>query len=117
MHILTFENLKHLDHGSLVLALDEALRQVYRDCDDRPGLKKPRSIKLTLEFTPQLKEDEKNLNWVAVTGKIGTNVPDKSTTVHMKAVHKRGGFGFEDDTASLEYDPDQKVLQEQEGGE
>ena len=46
MKILKFESLDKIDNGSVALAVDQALHQMWLDCEDRPTLEKPRKVNL-----------------------------------------------------------------------
>lgn len=56
IHELTLDTIKHLQGGAIAEAWQQELRKLVLDCEDRPGVKKPREIKLTITVVPEVGE-------------------------------------------------------------
>lgn len=102
--ILTFETLGDVDDGSIRVAVDQALRSLFHDLNDRPGLKKSRKLTLNIDFTPRT-SDQGHLDDVAVGFQIKTSSPAKQTAVLMAV--KGSGLAFQ---ASVPDNPNQEPL-------
>lgn len=107
MEILTLETLPQFDDGAVAVAFNRALTNAFRDCYDRPTVSKPREITLKLVIKPEV---DANLERATVEAVIGEKIPPKSTARSVRAVTKRNGFGFETDTRSVDFDPDQRAF-------
>lgn len=88
----SLESLAHLDNGRLRAGLDQALRRAQTDCTDRPGLKKPRRITLTIDMTP-VPNEAGDLESCDVAFQVTEKTPNRQSKVYnMKATP--GGLLF-----------------------
>lgn len=88
----SLESLAHLDNGRLRAGLDQALRRAQNDCTDRPGLKKPRRITLTIDMTP-VPNEAGDLDSCDVAFQVTERTPNRQSKVYnMKAT--AGGLLF-----------------------
>lgn len=74
MSELVAASLENIDQGNLVKMVNDALVRMYRDCNDRPNLQKPRTVTLCIELTPKVREDNGQL-FVEVQGGVNSNLP------------------------------------------
>lgn len=54
---MNFSNIADIDKGKVALVLNHALRQIFRDCQDRPGDKGKRKVVFTITATPVVDKD------------------------------------------------------------
>jgi hypothetical protein len=101
---LNFESLGEVDHGSLRVAVDQALTQAYRDMADRPSLKKARKVELIIEYKPE-SDERGELTYIDVNFSIKASMPPKSLSAPMKA----GRSGPEFQPAAPD-NPDQSTI-------
>ncbi len=52
----TAKSLLEVDSGSVALAIDKEIKRAFMDMADRPEIKKPRKIALTIEMSPIQKD-------------------------------------------------------------
>jgi hypothetical protein len=102
--ILNFETLGEVDDGSIRVAVDQALRSIFHDLNDRPGLKRARKLTLDVEFAPRT-SDRGELIDVVVGFGIKTTSPARKTAVVMAV--KQDGLAFQ---ASVSDNPRQEPL-------
>lgn len=87
LEVFNTEALARLDGGRLRVGLDQALKRATADCEDRPGLKKPRRITLEIEITPVM-EGGGTLDSVVLDFSIKERVPARSSKAYsMRAGH------------------------------
>lgn len=84
------KSMMELDDGSVGVAVDQAIRQMYLDIEDRPALKTARTMTLTLTMKPVI-DDRKTLKDVRASIDVKTNVPKKGVEVIMHTTPKDGG--------------------------
>lgn len=85
---VSFEELAKIDDGRLALALDQALRRVALDMDDRPGLKKPRTVTLQLTFIPVFDANTSTCDGVKMTAKIKDSIPVRESKAYDFGLRK-----------------------------
>jgi hypothetical protein len=90
MQKFEIQSIDQIDHGSLVLAINQSLAAAYRDCLSRPALKKSRSVAITIKLTPTT--DGVQLSRVDVAFDIKPTMPSQGLEVAMKA--GRDGLEF-----------------------
>lgn len=101
--ILRTETLAKIRDGALAMELDNALAEIYEDCNSRPSLVKPRTVTLTIEITPRRpEEDEVGLKRVETQFKIAKKTPPKFLSRQMRVRPGNKGFSFDSDTDSVE---------------
>jgi hypothetical protein len=113
MLTLSCENLAKYDDGALAVLIDQALRAVYLDLDDRPLLNKTRSVTVKFDFKPRADVDgaQATLKEVQTDVSVSSNLPNKATrTNHLFPDRAAGGVGFEPDTTRARYHPDQLTM-------
>lgn len=98
MEILQLETLPGYDGGSVAVLLNRALRDAYIDLDDRPGLKKNRTITLKIDIKPRDVEGN-DLETVECSMAVKLALPNREARVNILANdRKSSGLGFETDT-------------------
>lgn len=110
MEKLTLSNLHKVDGGSIALAVDQGLAEIYKDCLDRDNMRKPRELSLKLKFTPDPGESGGGLDRVLIGFEIGSKIPGKSTVITAKNVPRMNGFAFHDDTNNTGFLPEQRTF-------
>lgn len=54
---VTFANIPHLSEAYAKI-IDREIQEAFRDCNNRPKLKKPRVVKMEIHFTPIVDEED-----------------------------------------------------------
>lgn len=113
MQKLSLETLPSYDQGSVSVLFNQALQNIYLDCEDRPLLKKERTVTLQIKIKPHEVGDNADLEAVASEISVKTALPDKEARSQIIVpVSKYNGFGFEPDRRSARgLDPDQKTME------
>ena len=96
---LTLSTIKELDFGKIQAAFDAALSRCVADCEDRPGEKKPREVKLVFRMIPKVDYSADgntiNLEGVYLGCEITDNVPKRRTRIYeMKPTKIADGHGL-----------------------
>lgn len=94
---LTLASLAEIDGGRLNEAFSQALKRVVDDCEDRPGVKKPRTVSIQLEITPVLDQDGM-CDEAKVQGTVVDNVPKRKTKIWDMSLRKGGHLMFRPDS-------------------
>lgn len=104
----TLDNIEHLDFGRIKVAFDAERARVVRDCQDRPGEGKPRTVAIKFNFYP-VSNDASNVDCdeVKVECEIASNVPTKRTKIYTMTPQRDGTLKFNAD-APLE--PEQDMI-------
>ncbi len=83
---VTIETLGKLQGGVVGNAINAALRRAVHDCDDRPSLKKPRSVLIQVSFEPRPDDRSRTVPHVAIGVVVKDKLPDQnipSEVVHL----------------------------------
>lgn len=107
MELLRTASLADVRGGMLAHQLDSELVKIHSDCVDRPGLKKARTITLSITFTPV---GDDPLDGVDVEFSVKSSLPPATIARQMKSYAKRNGFAFDSDTDSISHDVRQRKL-------
>lgn len=112
MQKLELRNLAEYDMGSVEVLFNQALNSIYLDCEDRPLLKKDRTLTLQIKIKPREVSENADLEDVVSEISVKTALPDKEARSQIIVpVKKLGGFGFEPDRRSARgMDPNQQTL-------
>lgn len=102
---LTCDTIGELSHGGVRVAIDRAIQQAVEDLHDRPGMKKPRTITLTLTLKP-ISNDSANLDNINIEVGIAAKFPNKSASIIGLPIGKKGISVNRD----FEEEPDQHAL-------
>lgn len=97
IHQLKFEELKHLDYGKALEAFNLHVQRVARDCMDRPGDDKPRSVTFKMSFTPVMSDDG-SCDEVKAQIHVSSAVPNHRTKVYSLGLRKSGVLVFAEDS-------------------
>ena len=108
MDILRTSSLAKVRDGAVAAKLDAELVRLFSDCEDRPLMKKPRKVTLEITITPD--GQTADLSEVSVSFNIKSSIPATEIVRPMKAMRKRNGFGFDEDTDSVDHSPAQRRL-------
>lgn len=82
------DTLATIDQGRIKEAFEQAFARLVEDCKDRPELKKPRKLALTIDVAPRTEQG--SLESVDVTFALKERIPNReSRTYNMTA--GRGG--------------------------
>lgn len=82
---LNLDNLKELDGGRLRAAFDAELKKVLEDLQDRPGMKQPRKVTMTLDIKPEVDEQGELYN-VVVQFHVTHKIPSRRTQQYSMQV-------------------------------
>lgn len=85
---VSFEELGKIDDGRLAVAIEQALRRVAADIEDRPGLKKPRTLSLNLSFVPVFDLNTSTCDGVKMTFKVKESVPVRESKMYDLGIRK-----------------------------
>jgi hypothetical protein len=113
MQPVTFSQLVQMDGGVMELAVNAALKRAAEDCEDRPGVKRARSITLKLEVLPRLDEDG-ICDEVLYAFVMNEKLPNRSSKEYTFGLRKNGVMSFNPD--ALE-NHNQHTFDFNEGGE
>lgn len=110
--LLKLDAIGDIDHGSLRVAVNQALKLVTQDLADRPALLQKRKVTLQLEFKPII---DKNSGTPALDGaefawQIKTNVPAIGSSATKMSVQNTGELAFHSDLPDA---PDDNTLMEE----
>lgn len=101
MEKLSLETLPLYDGGSLAVRVNEALRSVYLDLDDRPLVGKTREVHVIMKFKPEDVETTSGtpaLESVAAEMSVKLVLPNKESRVNVIAPSPaHGGMIFDPD--------------------
>ena len=92
---LSLETLKDFDMGKASVAWQKALGQVVRDCLDRPGDKKVRSVVMTTSIKPIVQQDGDVID-CEVEFTVDRKVPAWQTASRPAIPTKKGQLFFND---------------------
>lgn len=95
VHEFKLENLKELDDGRVIEAFNQAIKRAMDDVNDRPGMKKPRTVTLHTSIVP-ICDEHGMLDSVKVQMKIVDTVPKRETRVYDMAARRGGMLVFND---------------------
>jgi len=98
LHELTLESLAKLDGGRVGTAFQLSLKRAIQDCEDRPGVKKPREIVIKLGILPVAAADDAICDEVAWQAHITDTVPKRQTRVYSARVRAGGKAAFNDES-------------------
>jgi hypothetical protein len=107
-----FQSVADIGDGMVMVAVDQAIREAFLDCADRPSLAKPRKICIEIIMVPETDPDDGDAlvaTLVTLRTKRAT-LPPKDCVVRMRPSNKDGG-GLEF-RAGSEKNPNQKLLEE-----
>ena len=90
-----FQTLATMDEGRLAAAFEQAFDRLRRDCEDRPGLKKARTLTMTVELVPTLDTDVSKLARVHIAVDFKEKVPARQSKAY-EMLPARGGLLFND---------------------
>lgn len=86
--------LEHFDGGRLAETLDGAMKEALVDCEDRPGLKKARTVTLTFQLTPLMHDSE--CEAIVTTFKVEMKKPPQESGTHTMQARRNGVAVFDD---------------------
>ena len=92
---LNLETLADFDYGKAAEAFRQALASVVRDCMDRPGEKKARTVTLTASIVPVVLQDGDVVD-AEVDFSISNKIPKWQTAARPLAVDRQGRLFFND---------------------
>lgn len=107
MDILRTASLHKVRDGHLAAQIDAELVKIHADCQDRPELKKPRTLTIQMTFTP---DGEKDLEFVDTEFTVKASLPPTKLSRPMKNMKKRNGFAFDADTDNVDHAAGQRRL-------
>lgn len=120
MEILNTKSLPSIASGLLEAAIDDALYKVFKDLEDRPGMNKPRTVSIQLTFKPAAGERRldngvpvdktSDLEAADISFAVDHKLPKHQFNRRMMALSRNNGFGFESDTNSIKFHPNQQPL-------
>lgn len=91
------DNLKELDGGKAVEALNQHIRRAALDCLDRPADGKPRTVTLTISLSPVL-DPQGNCEEVQAQIHASSTVPKHRTKVYSLGLRRNGVLVFNPDS-------------------
>jgi hypothetical protein len=90
--MLAASNLYEVDRGRLGRAIDDAIAQVLKDCDERPFLQKKRTITVKLTFEPVAIDT--GLEMVKIDPSVSLVVPaQEMMTERLSTENSKDGAG------------------------
>jgi len=95
--ILRTETLASIRDGMVAEIIDQALAEAFADCEERPRLKKPRSVTLTIKITPT---GDDPIEAADLEFEVSKKGPAQGVARRMAASPRHRGFRFDADTDS-----------------
>ena len=92
---LSLDTLAEFDYGKAAVAFQTALERVVRDCLDRPGEKKPRTVTLVAKITPVLQQSGDVVD-CEVAFEIAAAIPKWLTAPQAVGTTKQGHLFFQE---------------------
>lgn len=106
MEKLSLSTLPEFDGGSLQVLVDQAIRDVYLDLEDRPTLGAARNVNINITFKPTAEGSD--LEEVTTEITVQCKLPHKATRENILAPSKKlGGLVFDPGSRRAKCDPDQ----------
>lgn len=90
---LTLSTLEQIDGGLAVEMFKVEMLHAVRDCDDRPALKKPRTVTLECVITPEC-DDHGSMTGVELDFQVKSKVPMRKTKPVHAFVDSKGKILF-----------------------
>ena len=87
---LALSHLAALDGGRVTEAWQQALGRVLDDCEDRPGVDKPRTVTLTFSVVPSL-DEQGRMESVSGQFDVRDTLPKRSSKAYEFGPRKRAG--------------------------
>ena len=81
--------LTELDGARIRTAFDQAIERLTEDCKDRPGVKKARTVTLTVSLVP-LANDDGDLDTVDVDFKFKESMPKRASRTYNMLPTRKG---------------------------
>jgi len=104
----TLDNIEHLDFGRIKVAFDAARARVVKDCQDRPGESKPRTVQIKFNFYPVSSDAScVDCDEIKVECEINDGVPIRRTKLYVMKPQRDGNLKFNADDPEL---PDQEMI-------
>lgn len=85
--------LADLDGGRIAEAVNQEIKRVITDCQDRPQVEKARSITLQFDFEP-LMDDQRELDGCQLSFQIKSTLPKRESKSFNLGVKKDGRLFF-----------------------
>ena len=105
---VTLEKVAKMDRGRLGLAFQDSLRDMVRDCKDRPSVKAARQIRITVTLKPD--DNERGLlDGIAFQARIDDKRPTRQTREYAMKLSTDGDLMFNDEAPE---NPSQRTMDE-----
>ena len=105
---LSWQSLGEINEGTLGMAIDLALAEVLKDCNERPGLGKAREVSIKLKLLPQSVQNPFDV--VSISAEITKKLPGRSTLVENLSIKKVVNDAGEVTAVIAEVDDGQQAL-------
>ena len=106
------EHLDKLDNGTLAEVFDQAVRECNRDCQDRPGSDKPRTVILKFHFRPHSRDDRtRGADLTSLEWELATAIPRQRSKRYALQPHHDNAVSFNPDSPD---DPNRPTLFEEQ---
>jgi len=89
------ESLASLDGGRVAEALMQAIRRCVNDCDDRPGVKAARGVRLLMKIAP-VANDDGTLDEIKMQFTVTDSAPKRESKTYSMAFRKGGKLAYND---------------------
>ncbi len=103
------EALGNFDDGRIIAYLNAELKKIESDLDDRPMVKKERTLTLQLSFSPIVDPDSRDLDGANFTFAIKSSVPNQKSQTYRLGSKVKGKLCYSPDNPE---DADQKTFEE-----
>ncbi len=107
--VLSLHELRNLDAGRVAVAFDQDLRFLAKDCLDRPGDKRARTLTLVVELEPTI-DDDGQCESVKGSFRIAARIPSRQSKTYDFGVRRGGQLVFNQLLPDSDEEPDQKPL-------
>lgn len=110
--VLTLDTLGDIEGGALRIAVNQAMKLVSQDLDNRPALEKKRTVALVLEWTPEVDNNssQPRLEKVGFAWHVQTKTPSIGSAGVVMKPQQDGQLYFHSD---LPEDPDDETIMDE----
>lgn len=95
---LQLESVKDLDAGKITTAFNHELDYAARDCLDRPGDTRPRTITLQVDLKPII-DDDGLCESINIKFQTRCKIPTRRSKAYNLSLRKNGAIAFSDTSA------------------
>lgn len=94
----TLKELAEIDDGRIAVCFEQAARRIAADLDDRPGLKKARTMTIQLTYVPIFDPETSLCDGVKMTCRVKDSIPIRESRAYDLGLRKGGILTYHPET-------------------